>query len=153
MQIIKPLAISAAALLGAVALPAAAESLVASSAAGGSSASSASSASLGASSDSVTKKAAADGPYRITDVAVVPERPGTVRVTLQALADAGLQGEYQLYMPQQALDKNRLGAGQTIVASQRVYGTEFALADTRKAFFLVINDEWERELASNPVVL
>ncbi|HEY6134880.1 MAG TPA: hypothetical protein VIW70_12935 [Rubrivivax sp.] len=153
MKITHALAVCAAALLGVAALPAQAGSLVTSSAAGGSSASSASSASVGASSDSVTKTAAADGPYRITDVAAVPERPGTVRVTLQALAVAGPQGEYQLYMPQQALDKHQLGAGQTIVASPRAYGTEFAVADTRKAFFLVVSDEWERELASNPVVL
>lgn len=154
MNPISKCAVSTAVLLGAVSLPALAESLVASSAAGGSSASSASSASVNKSSDSSTKnKTTAEGPYRIIDVAVVPERPGTVRVKLQALADTTADGELFLYVPQQALDRSRLGAGQTVTARQRPYGMEFAVLETQKAFFLVVDDDWYRELPSNPVVL
>jgi hypothetical protein len=154
MNLISKCAVSTAVLLGAVSLPALAGSLSTSSAAGGSSASSASSASVNKSSDSSsTNKTTAEGPYRIIDVAAVPERPGTVRVKLQALADNSADGELVVYMPQQALDQSRLGAGQSVTARQRPYGMEFAVTETQKPFFLVVDDDWYRELASNPVVL
>jgi hypothetical protein len=44
-----------------------------------------------------------DGPYRIVDVAPVPERPGTVRVTLRAVAAGGQDETALLYLPQQLL--------------------------------------------------
>jgi hypothetical protein len=154
MNLISKCAVSTAVLLGAVSLPALAGSLSTSSAAGGSSASSASSASVNKSSDSSsTNKTTAEGPYRIIDVAAVPGRSGTVRVKLQALADTSAGGELVVYMPQQALDRSQLGAGQTVTARQRPYGMEFAVTETQKAFFLVVDDDWYRELASNPVVL
>lgn len=147
-------AVSTVALLGAASLPALAGSLSTSSAAGGSSASSASSTSVEKSSDSSTgNKGVAEGPYKIIDVAAVPERPGMVRMKLQAVATPGADGEFFLYVPQQTFAQNRLAAGQTVLASQRPYGLEFAHADTRAAFFLVLNDDWFRDLASNPVVL
>lgn len=147
-------AIGAAVLLGAVALPALAGSLSTSAAAGGSSASSASSTSVEKSSDSSTSnKGVAEGPYKIIDVAAVPERPGTLRVKLQAVATPGAEGEFFLYVPQQTVAQNRLAAGQTVLASQRPYGLEFAHAETRQAFFLVLDDAWFRDLASNPVTL
>lgn len=149
-------AVSTVVLVGTASLSALAlaGSLSASSAAGGSSASSASSTSVEKSSDSSTgNKGVAEGPHKIIDVATVPERPGMVRMKLQAVATAGADGEFFLYVPQQTVAQNRLAAGQTVLASQRPYGLEFAHADTRQAFFLVLNDDWFRDLASNPVVL
>lgn len=151
-------ALSAVALPLAVAsLPVLAGGLSASSAAGGSSASSAGSASLETSSNSSSRATGvAEGPYEVIDVAAVPERAGTLRMTLRALAGngAGAAGaELVLYLPQQAYDQGRLSTGHTVTARHRPYGLEFARADTREPFFLVVNDEWMRELPSRPVLL
>jgi hypothetical protein len=145
-----------AVLLGVAALSARADSLAASSAAGGSSASSASSASSDKSSDKSSDSSSkntkvAAGPYRIVDLAAVPQRPGTLRVRLQALAGAAQEEDVVLFLPQQAIERSRLTMGQTVIANKRPYGTEFAVADT--AFFLLLNDDWFGELAANPVVL
>ena len=142
---------------GAIALPAGAGSLVTSSAAGGSSASSAASSASESSKDSSTSSSThnrvAQGPYKIVDIVAVADRPGMLRLRLQALADAGPAGEFLLDLPAQTADQGRLAAGQTVTARPRPYGTEFAHADTDKAFFLVLNEGWSRELASNPVLL
>lgn len=144
-------------LAGGVALPAGAGSLATSSAAGGSSASSAASSASESSKDSSTSSSnnnrVAEGPYKIVDIVAMADRPGTVRLRLQALADAGPAGEFLLDLPAQTADQSRLATGQTVTARQRPYGTEFAHADTRKAFFLVLSDGWSRELVSNPVLL
>lgn len=129
-----------------------------------STASSASSDSIGSSSDSVRKSSdssskggdVAEGDYKVIEVAAVAERAGMVRMKLQAVAapaDAQEDGEFYLYLPQQAFDSSRLTTGQVVAARHRDYGVEFANADTRRAFFLVLHDAWYRELQSNPVVL
>ena len=142
---------------GAIALPAGAGSLVTSSAAGGSSASSvassASESSKDSSTSSSTNKRVAEGPYKIVDMVAVADRPGTMRLRLQALADAGAAGEFVLDLPALTVDQSRLASGQTVIARQRAYGTEFAHGDSHRAFFLVLSDGWSRELVSNPVLL
>ena len=145
---------------GAIALPAGAGSLVTSSAAGGSSASSAASSASESSKDSSTSSSTnqrvAEGPYKIVDMVAVADRPGTMRLRLQALADAGdagAAGEFVLDLPALTADQSRLASGQTVIARQRVYGTEFAHGDSHKPFFLVLSDGWSRELVSNPVLL
>ena len=150
---------------GAIALPAGAGSLVTSSAAGGSSASSAASSASESSKDSSTssstKQRVAEGPYKIVDMVAVADRPGTMRLRLrlQALADAGAAGaagaagEFVLDLPALTADQSRLANGQTVIARQRAYGTEFAHGDSHKPFFLVLSDGWSRELVSNPVLL
>ena len=147
-------------LLAAASLPSLAGSLATSSAAGGSSASSAASAtsdSIGDSSASSAKAVAqADGPYRVVDVTPVPQRPGTVRMKLQALAPtegSGTDGTLVLFVPQLAVERGGITAGATVTASQRPYGTAFARTDTRREFFLVLHEAWHRELRSNPVSL
>jgi len=145
---------SAAVLLGVAALPATAGSLSASSAAGGSSASSASSTSLETSSDSSSKATGvAEGPYRVIEVATVAERPGTVRLKLQALAAPSADAGLFLHVPQPAFERSRLGVGDTVTARHRPYGIEFARLDTDRAFFLLLDDDWARELPSHPVLL
>jgi hypothetical protein len=37
--------------------------------------------------------------------------------------------------------------------NQRVYGYEFAYADTRQSFFLALQDDWYRELGSRQVTI
>jgi hypothetical protein len=152
-----PVVIRAAAIasvLLAASVPSLAGSIAASSAAGGSSASLATSAASDSSASSAKAVAQADGPYRVVDVTPVPERPGTVRMQLQALAEgAGPDATLMLYVPQQAVERGGVAAGVTVTASQRPYGVEFAHADTQRAFFLVLHEEYQRELRSNPVTL
>jgi hypothetical protein len=110
--------------------------------------------SLRNSSGSSSKTAdVAEGDYRIIDVATVAERPGTVQLKLQALVDRGADGEFFLYLPQQAVDQSGLVKGHIVTARQRPYGVEFAAGETQKAFFLVLGDDWYRELQTNAVVL
>jgi len=141
-----------AALVAFASAPTLAGGLAASSAAGGSSASSASMGSADKSSDSATKTMAEiNGPYRIVEVTPMPERPGTLRVKLQAAASA--DDVVQIYVPQKTLERNGLGAGKMVTAHQRPYGVEFARTDTNQAFFLLLADDWHKELSSNPVTL
>ena len=134
----------------AAATPCLAESLA-------SSASSAGSASLGSASDSLAgssnssarNKPVAQGDYRVVDVAAVAERPGMLRLQMQASANAGEDGRLWLVLPQQALAQRPLLVGDIVHARQRPYGVEFARTDSanaREAFFLVLADDWHREL-------
>lgn len=157
MSLLRNLVLPAAASLAIVAAPAFAGSLSASSAAGGSSASSAtsaSSASLETSSDSSSKSTeVAEGPYRIIEVATVPQRPGVVRMTLRSAGDGAPPREFALVVPQPTFERSGLAAGQIVLALVRPYGLEFADGGTRQPFFLVLDDDWVRELPSRPVTL
>jgi hypothetical protein len=103
-------------------------------------------------SSSTTEKTAA-GDYKVIDVAEMAERPGTLRMTLQAVADNADGANFTLYLPAQVLAQTPLAAGQLVSARPRPYGVEFAKADTGRAFYLVLHDAWYRELQSNAVVL
>ena len=155
MTAFKRCIVASALLFGAAVPPALAASSAASSASEGSSASVGSlSDSLKGSSDSSSKTTtAAEGDYRVIDVAAVAERPGTVRMKLQALAERAEDREFFLYLPAQAFAQSRVAPGQIVMVRQRSYGLEFAHGDTRQAFFLVLSDDWYRELRSNAVVL
>jgi hypothetical protein len=143
--------------LGSAALPVLASSTAASSASEGASASVGSvSTSFETSSDSSKKDKTAAGDYKLIDVAEVAERPGTLRLTLQpvtAAAEAKAGDNFILYVPAQVVVQNAVATGQVVSAKPRAYGVEFAKAETGRAFFLVLNDEWHRELQSNAVTL
>ena len=141
----------------AMATPSLAESLA-------SSASSAGSASLGSASDSLAgssnssaqNKPVAQGDYRVVDVAAVADRPGMLRLQMQATMNPGVDGRLWLTLPQQALAQRPLQAGDVVQARHRPYGVEFARADAahaREAFFLVLADDWHRELDPRAVKL
>lgn len=141
----------------AAATPCLAESLA-------SSASSAGSASLGSASDSLSgssnssarDKPVAQGDYRVIEVAAVAERPGMLRLQMQATAKPGVDGKLWLVLPQQTLAQRPLRAGDVVHARQRPYGVEFARTDAanaREAFFLVLADDWHRELDPRAVNL
>lgn len=125
-----------------------------------SSASSAGSASSGSVSDSIQGSSrssggddrVAEGDYRIVAVAAA-ERPGRVRLTLQAEAVPGAPGRFQLELPQQAVQPAGLVQGDLVHARHRPYGVQFARVDNRQPFFLVLADTWHGELASRPVAL
>jgi hypothetical protein len=122
-----------------------------------SSASSAGSASVGSLSDSLKGSSGsstytvAEGDYRVIDVAAA-ERPGTLRLKLQHVAQAGGEaGVIHLHVPRIALGDRASPIGDVVGVRQRPYGYEFAWADTRVAFFLVLAPEWQRELEPRPV--
>lgn len=108
------------------------------------------------SSDSSRTTTVADGDYRVVEVAVVTERPGHLRLTLQAVADAaGAAGEggFFLVLPAEVVERSRLATGAVVTARQRPYGMEFAQGPQREAFFLVLADDWIRELQTRAVTL
>jgi hypothetical protein len=128
-----------------------------------SSASSAGSASSGSVSDSIqgssnssTGNKVADGDYRVIETAALADRPGMLRLKLRATTDTATAGEdssFYLVLPQQALGVQGIATGEIVSARQRPYGLEFARAQTREAFFLVLADHWHRDLAPQPVAL
>jgi hypothetical protein len=92
----------------------------------------------------------AEGPYRIIDMAEAPALPGggmRIKLTLEPTAalPAGTPG-FVLVLPQADAERARLGRGDVVLATGRDYGLEFARADTREAFFLVVDDAWQRDL-------
>lgn len=137
-----------------VAAPAFADSIA-------SSASSAGSKSVGSLSDSITGSSnsssgdnkVAEGDYRILEVAEAPGKPDRVRLKLQATAQPGPAGEFSLDLPRATFDRQRLAATDVVSVRQRPYGLEFAHGGTREAFFLVLADDWHRELDPRAVTL
>ena len=124
-----------------------------------SSASSASSASVGSLSDSIfgssgsSTGAVAEGDYRIIDVAAA-ERPDRLRLKMQPVARASDDAAVvYLDLPRAALGDRASPRGDVVGVRQRPYGYEFAWADTRVAFFLVLAADWHRELEPRPVQL
>jgi uncharacterized low-complexity protein len=144
---------AAAALLLHLSLPA----LAASSASSASSdAASTSVGSVSASFEKSSESSAGDrrtaaGDYRLVELAQAPGRPGIARMKLQALAQG--QAEFFLYLPQQAADRSGLLAGAVVTVKERAYGFEFAGQATRQAFFLVVADDWLREMQTRVVAL
>lgn len=134
-----------------------------------SSASSASSTSVGSSSASIGKSSdssnsgakdkVAQGQYTVVDVAEVADQTNMLRVRLQPRATEGAAStgpSFDLVLPRQAAEQGHLIAGQTISAEHRPYGLAFAtVTETGNAspFFLVLDDDWYRELQSRPVVI
>ncbi len=96
------------------------------------------------------------------EVAELADQPGMLRVRLQpqmadATADIAAAGHaFDLVLPRQAAEQGQLAVGQTISAEHRPYGLAFAaVAGVGKLspFFLVLDDDWYRELQSRPVVI
>ncbi|WP_428425042.1 hypothetical protein [Methylibium sp.] len=126
-----------------------------------SSASSAGSASSGSVSDSIhgssnsssRDKDVAEGDYRIIEVTEVAERPAVLRLKMQATAPGPGASEFFLDLPRQTLAQHGLAPGNIVSARHRPYGLEFARAQTREAFFLVLRDDWQREFDPHAVAL
>jgi len=101
----------------------------------------------------------AAGEYRVVEIAAAPgpgheghdSRDGLVRLRLEAVAGSGAEGEFFLYLPQAALEQGGVAVGQRLSARTRPYGTEFAQAESGRTFFLLLADEWYRELRTRPV--
>jgi hypothetical protein len=138
----------------AMSVPAHADSVASSASSAGSASSGSISDSIGGSSNSSNgdHKRVAAGPYRVIDIAQAPAKAGTTRVTLRAAAgDAAT--EFWVDVPDRALADRRVGKGDIVQVSERVYGYEFAYGDTQQPFFLALQDDWYRELASRKVTI
>lgn len=134
--------------------PAHADSAASSASSAGSASSGSVSDSIGASSNSSNgdRRRVAAGPYRVIDIAQAPAKAATTRVTLRAVAgDAAT--EFWVDVPDRALSERRVGKGEVVQVSERVYGYEFAYGDDKKPFFLALQDDWYRELASRKVTI
>jgi hypothetical protein len=138
-----------------------------------SSASSAGSASVGSVSDSLRSSSQssagprqmAAGEYRVIELAEVQGRPGEVRLTLQAqapalthtptasaaAADTSSDTQWELRLPRVVAEREGLAPGRMLRAAQQPYGVSFALSEQPRPFFLVLADEWQRELPARPV--
>lgn len=144
----------ALALAAACVLPAHADSFASSASSAGSASSGSISDSIGGSSNSSSgdNKRAETGPYRVMDVAQAPAKAGVTRITLRAVAgDAATQ--FWVDVPDRALADRRVGKGEVVQVNERVYGYEFAYGDTKKPFFLALQDDWYRDLASRKVTI
>lgn len=157
--LIRPILLAACCVMAA---PSFAESLATSASSAASSAASAGSASLRGSSESIQgssdssrndpRVSVVDGEYQVAAVEALADRPGMLRLTMAPLpATAGGRG-FQLDLPARALGERQLGAGDIVSANQRPYGIEFARAMNREAFFLVLADDWNRDLETRPLV-
>ncbi len=133
-----------------------------------SSASSASSTSVGSSSASIGKSSdssnsssrdkVAQGHYTVMEVAELADQPTMLRVRVQpqTVDRTALVSSFDLVLPRQAAAQGQLAVGQTIAAEHRPYGLAFSAVTTTgnvSPFFLVLDDNWYRELKSHPVVI
>lgn len=135
-------------------LPAHADSVASSASSAGSASSASISDSIGGSSNSSSgdHRRVTTGPYRVIDIAQAPAKADTTRVTLRAVAgDAAT--EFWVDVPDRALADRRIAKDEVVQVNERVYGYEFAYGDTKKAFFLALQDDWYRELASHKVTI
>jgi hypothetical protein len=105
------------------------------------------------SSNSSTTKTAAAGDYKVVEMVLAADRPGMVRLQLQAVLDQSADGEVFLFVPLAVSEQARLSQGDVITARARSYGTEFSDARTKTAFFLVLDDQAYRDLRTQAVAL
>lgn len=107
--------------------------------------------SFGASSRSsrAAPQALAPGEFRVTEVTAAP-RAGRVQLMLQP-ADAHNRESFTLELPEAVLAQAPLAVGDTVAATPRPFGVEFARGAPRQAFFLVLKDDWLRELGAKPL--
>ena len=100
------------------------------------------------SSSRATEVAAGD--YELVEIAAVDEADADrMRLRLRPAPARAGAGDLELEVPRRAADEGKLARGATVTARPRPYGVEFASAATGRAFFLVLDDEWYRELRAN----
>ena len=101
-------------------------------------------------SSSGNNKKVAAGEYRVIQMAAATDKPGQQQRVLLRKDDGS---EVRLLLPLAAAERGQLAAGRMVLVNERPYGYEFAAADTKQAFFLVLEDAWQRDLQTRPVVL
>ena len=95
----------------------------------------------------------AAGDYQLIQVAQAVDRPGMVTMKLARLDNLATDREVEVTLPEAAFDKGVLNVGSVVAVRERAYGLELANGSTQETFFLVLADEWHRELGIKPVVL
>jgi len=109
------------------------------------------------SSDSSTRgNHVAAGDYRVVEIVAATDRgragrTDQMRLKLQAVAGSGAEGEFFLYLPHEALAQGTLVGGAVVGARTRPYGVEFVHGKPPQAFFLLMADDWYRELRTQVV--
>jgi hypothetical protein len=101
------------------------------------------------SGSSSTAADVAEADYEVVDIVAVEGDPDLLRLRLRAPATgdaAAAPAELVLELPRRAVEQGQLAPGRSVSARHRVYGIEFASGEPRTAFFLVLDDEWYREL-------
>jgi hypothetical protein len=118
----------------------------------------------------------AAGEFRVVEVAAA-DRAGRLVLTLEP-ADSHNSDSFALELPERALAPVPLQAGDRVAATPRPFGVEFARlqgvagdareprsersagspalgapATARQVFFLVLHDDWYRELSARPLTL
>lgn len=117
--------------------------------------------SLGKSSDSSTSSArdrVAQGTYTVTQVAEVTDQADMLQVHLQGNNNTPAQPQaFVLLLPRATADRQGLGAGDWVQVAHRPYGLAFSRTEAATGaaasspFFLVLDDDWHRELSSTPL--
>jgi hypothetical protein len=150
-----PPRLAAIALLAlAASLPCSAESLA-------SSASSAGSASLGSlstsSNSSSPKTQVAEGDWRVVEVVALAERPGALRLHMQAAAGAATAPAFFVDLAEPSAAQQRLAVGEVLRVAHRPYGLAFLRQDApgpaREAVILVLAADWQAEFEPRAVAL
>jgi hypothetical protein len=100
----------------------------------------------GSSNSSSGDERRAEGRYRVTEVARA-DTAGKLRLKLERDGAAPVE----LTLPQLALAARAVNVGDEVQATPQTYGVAFAHADTGTAFFLVLEDAWQRELTTRVV--
>lgn len=100
----------------------------------------------GSSNSSSGDERRAEGRYRVTEVAQA-DAAGKLRLKLEREGAEPVE----LTLPRQALAARAVAVGDEVQATPQPYGVAFAHADTGKAFFLVLEDAWHRELPARVV--
>jgi hypothetical protein len=126
-----------------------------------SSASSTASASVGSSSTSIetssdsstSDKKVGAGDYKIIDITADAKRSGTLRLRLVAMDAKAATQAFDLLLPQTVADQAGLAPGAVIAARERPYGLAFSVSGQTQAFFLVLHDDWYRDLHNHAVTL
>jgi hypothetical protein len=152
---LNPTRLACLALLGAAsAMSAQADSLASSASSAASESVGSLSASVrGSSNSSSGDKQAAVGDWRVIDVAEVADRPGLLRLRMERAEAAPAARPLWLDLPRATVEAQGLRAGARVTARARPYGLEFTRTESREAFFLVLADDWHREIDARRVEL
>lgn len=76
-----------------------------------------------------------------------------MRLRLLAVGTDYKRTEFDLLLPVKVVEETGLAAGMVVAARERAYGLEFSVFGQQQAFFLVLQDEWYRDLHNKPVTL
>jgi len=59
--------------------------------------------------------------------------------------------QWELQLPRAVAEREALAPGLVLRAAPQAYGVSFAVAGQPQPFFLVLTEEWQRELPARPV--